>query len=73
MMFSGPVIRFDESKYTVFEPMFKGEMEILRIPVIREGDPTETSVVMVHTKDGSAKAGKDYNGLYKGIVNYGSL
>ena len=48
--------------------MFEEESSILRVPVIREGDLSETAVVTVNTNDGSADAGKDYNGFFKGIL-----
>ena len=61
-----PVIKLSDNKYTIREPMFKEETSILQVPVIREGDLSETAVVTINTKDGSADAGKDYNGFFKG-------
>ena len=61
-----PVIGLSDNKYTVREPMFKEEESFLKVPVIREGDLSETAVVTINTKDGSADAGKDYNGFFKG-------
>ncbi|KAK7098028.1 hypothetical protein V1264_004919 [Littorina saxatilis] len=63
-----PIIQLSDNKFTVREPMFKEESSVLRIPVEREGDLSETAVVTVNTKDGSADAGKDYNGFFKEIV-----
>ncbi|KAK6168396.1 hypothetical protein SNE40_020939 [Patella caerulea] len=63
-----PLIRLEKSKYMVKEPMFKEETSILVVKVIREGDQSETCVVSVNTKDGSAESGQDYNGIYKEIV-----
>lgn len=63
---SEPVIKLSDTKYTVKEPMFKEETSTLRVPVIREGDLSETAIVTINTKDGSADAGKDYNGFFKG-------
>ncbi|XP_076446552.1 LOW QUALITY PROTEIN: extracellular matrix protein 3-like [Babylonia areolata] len=63
-----PVIQLSDNKYTVREPMFKEETSVLSIPVLREGDLTETAVVTINTKDGSAEAGKDYAGFFKEVV-----
>ncbi|BFZ14656.1 hypothetical protein BsWGS_17695 [Bradybaena similaris] len=63
-----PVIKLSDTKYTVKEPMFKEEASALRVPVIREGDLSETAIVTINTKDGSADAGKDYNGFFKELV-----
>ena len=60
------MIGLSDNKYTVREPMFKEEESFLKVPVIREGDLSETAVVTINTKDGSADAGKDYNGFFKG-------
>ena len=64
---SEPVIKFEKTKYSVKEPFEYGELAYVRIPVARYGDLSQTSVVRVHTKDGSAKAGRDYNRISKGI------
>lgn len=38
----------------------------MKIPVLRLGDTSKFSVVRVHTKDGSATSGDDYNPLSEG-------
>lgn len=63
-----PIIKLADNKFTVREPMFKEEQSILQVPVLREGDLSETAVVSINTKDGSADAGKDYSGFFKELV-----
>ncbi|KAL8593533.1 hypothetical protein ACOMHN_048747 [Nucella lapillus] len=63
-----PVIKLSDDKYTIREPMFKEETTALTVPILREGDLSETAVVTFNTKDGSADAGKDYNGFFKEVV-----
>ncbi|XP_069779228.1 FRAS1-related extracellular matrix protein 3 [Narcine bancroftii] len=58
-----PIIRFSETKYSVQEPQNPGELAIVIIPVLRLGDTSKVSIVRVHTKDGSATSGEDYNPL----------
>lgn len=48
------------------EPQIKGDMAIVKIPILRFGDTSKVSVVRVHTKDGSATSGEDYNPLSEG-------
>lgn len=77
------IIRFSEVKYSVQEPQVPGEIAVVRIPVVRLGDTSKVSVVRVHTKDGSATSGEDYNPLSQGqqiplhtdskAINLGSL
>ncbi|XP_078683006.1 FRAS1-related extracellular matrix protein 2-like [Branchiostoma floridae x Branchiostoma belcheri] len=55
-----PIIKLGQVKFTVNEPKFDDEYAIVEIPVIRTGDTSKTSIVRVHTKDGSAKSGLDY-------------
>ncbi|XP_061888272.1 FRAS1-related extracellular matrix protein 3 [Entelurus aequoreus] len=62
-----PVIRFSEIKYSVREPQVKGDMAIVQIPILRIGDTSKVSVVRVHTKDGSATSGEDYNPLSEDV------
>ncbi|GAB1604772.1 hypothetical protein Ahia01_000758700 [Argonauta hians] len=62
-----PVIKFENIEYSVKEPFEYGEVAYVRIPVARYGDLTKTSVVRVHTEDGSAIAGRDYNGISKDL------
>ncbi|KAF7223631.1 FRAS1-related extracellular matrix protein 3 isoform X2 [Nothobranchius furzeri] len=62
-----PIIRFSEIKYSVHEPQVKGDMAIVKIPILRFGDTSKVSVVRVHTKDGSATSGDDYNPLSEDV------
>lgn len=66
LLFVEPIIRFSEIKYSVREPQVKGDVAIVKIPVLRVGDTSKVSVVRVHTKDGSATSGEDYNPLSEG-------
>jgi len=61
-----PVISFERQQFIVNEPIFKGDISTLIVPVIRRGDLSEVSEVIVHSKDGSARAGRDYNGFSRG-------
>ena len=63
-----PVIKFEKTKYSVKEPFEYGELAYVRISVDRYSDLLQTSVVHVHTKDGSAKAGRDYNRISKELI-----
>uniref|UniRef100_H3DK22 Fras1 related extracellular matrix 3 n=1 Tax=Tetraodon nigroviridis TaxID=99883 RepID=H3DK22_TETNG len=62
-----PIIRFSEIKYSVREPQVKGEVTTVKIPILRLGDTSKVSVVRVHTKDGSATSGDDYNPLSEDV------
>ncbi|KAM8843174.1 FRAS1-related extracellular matrix protein 3 [Synchiropus picturatus] len=62
-----PVIRFSEIKYSVREPQVKGDVAVVKIPILRMGDTSQVSVVRVHTKDGSATSGEDYNPLSEDV------
>ncbi|XP_043828212.1 FRAS1-related extracellular matrix protein 3 [Dromiciops gliroides] len=62
-----PVIKFSKAKYSVQEPGQPWETAVLRIPVVRLGDTSKVSVVRIHTKDGSATSGEDYNPVSKDI------
>lgn len=61
-----PIIRFSEIKYSIREPQVKGDVAVVKIPILRVGDTSKVSVVRVHTKDGSATSGEDYNPLSQG-------
>ncbi|XP_059902249.1 FRAS1-related extracellular matrix protein 3 [Gadus macrocephalus] len=63
-----PIIRFSEIKYSVREPQVKGQLARVKIPILRLGDTSKVSVVRVHTKDGSATSGEDYNPLSQDVV-----
>ncbi|XP_028974102.2 FRAS1-related extracellular matrix protein 3 [Esox lucius] len=62
-----PIIRFSEIKYSVREPQVPAETVVLKIPVLRAGDTSKVSLVRVHTKDGSATSGEDYNPLSEDV------
>ncbi|XP_031415899.1 FRAS1-related extracellular matrix protein 3 [Clupea harengus] len=62
-----PIIRFSELKYSVREPQVAGEIAVVKVPVLRLGDTSKVSVVRVHTKDGSATSGEDYNPLSEDV------
>lgn len=55
------IIKFGESKFSISEPKEPGQSVVVKIPVIRQGDTSKVSIVRVHTKDGSATSGEDYN------------
>lgn len=55
------IIKFGETKFSVSEPKEPGELVVIKIPVIRQGDTSKVSIVRVHTKDGSATSGEDYH------------
>ncbi|XP_053556187.1 FRAS1-related extracellular matrix protein 3 [Bombina bombina] len=56
-----PIIKFSEVKYSIKEPQEPGEIALVKIPVHRLGDSSKVSIVRIHTKDGSAISGEDYN------------
>ncbi|KAM7168527.1 FRAS1-related extracellular matrix protein 3 isoform 1-T1 [Macrochelys suwanniensis] len=56
-----PVIKFSKIKHSIQEPQEPGEIAVVKIPIIRLGDSSKVSVVRIHTKDGSATSGEDYN------------
>ncbi|XP_035282659.1 FRAS1-related extracellular matrix protein 3 [Anguilla anguilla] len=62
-----PIIRFSQIKYSVREPQAAGEIAVVTIPILRLGDTSKVSVVRVHTKDGSATSGEDYNPLSEDV------
>ncbi|KAE8627259.1 hypothetical protein XENTR_v10006920 [Xenopus tropicalis] len=55
------IIKFGDTKYSVSEPKEPGQIVVVKIPVVRLGDTSKVSIVRVHTKDGSATSGEDYN------------
>uniref|UniRef100_A0A8C5P888 FRAS1 related extracellular matrix 3 n=1 Tax=Leptobrachium leishanense TaxID=445787 RepID=A0A8C5P888_9ANUR len=62
-----PIIKFSEIKYSIQEPQEVGEIAVVKIPVLRIGDSSKVSIVRIHTKDGSATSGEDYNPLSEEI------
>ncbi|XP_006629615.2 FRAS1-related extracellular matrix protein 3 [Lepisosteus oculatus] len=61
------IIKFSEVKYSVKEPQVLGEIAVVKIPVLRLGDTSKVSLVRIHTKDGSATSGEDYNPLSEDV------
>ncbi|KAM4796083.1 FRAS1-related extracellular matrix protein 2 [Rhinophrynus dorsalis] len=55
------IIKFGDTKFSVSEPKEPGQIVVVKIPVIRLGDTSKVSIVRVHTMDGSATSGEDYN------------
>ncbi|XP_040196307.1 FRAS1-related extracellular matrix protein 2 [Rana temporaria] len=55
------IIKFGDTKFSVSEPKEPGQIVVVKIPVVRLGDTSKVSIVRVHTKDGSATSGEDYN------------
>ncbi|XP_026524411.1 FRAS1-related extracellular matrix protein 3 [Notechis scutatus] len=62
-----PMIKFSDVKYNIQEPREPGEMAVLKIPILRLGDTSKVSIVRIHTKDGSATSGEDYNPMSEDI------
>nr|XP_023654914.1 FRAS1-related extracellular matrix protein 3 [Paramormyrops kingsleyae] len=62
-----PIIQFSEIKYSIREPQIPGQKAVVKIPVLRLGDTSKVSLVRVHTKDGSATSGEDYNPLSEDV------
>ncbi|KAG1699840.1 FRAS1-related extracellular matrix protein 2 [Nymphon striatum] len=63
-----PIITFEKKRYNVMEPKNPNDIKILKVKIIKQGDLSKTSVVRVHTKDGSAKSGSDYFGISKEVI-----
>ncbi|XP_053312033.1 FRAS1-related extracellular matrix protein 2 [Spea bombifrons] len=61
------IIKFGDTKFSVSEPKEQGQIVVVKIPVIRLGDTSKVSIVRVHTKDGSATSGEDYNPISEEI------
>ncbi|XP_072900029.1 FRAS1-related extracellular matrix protein 2-like [Hemitrygon akajei] len=61
------IIKFGETKFSISEPKEPGQISVVKIPVLRLGDTSKVSIVRVHTKDGSATSGEDYNPLSEEI------
>ncbi|XP_053316906.1 FRAS1-related extracellular matrix protein 3 [Spea bombifrons] len=62
-----PIIKFSEMKYNIQEPQEVGEIAVVKIAILRLGDSSKVSIVRIHTKDGSATSGEDYNPLSEDI------
>ena len=62
-----PTVGFEKPVYEVVEPA-KGQIQRLRICVIRTGDLTMEMNGRVHTKDGNAESGLDYIPISKMIL-----
>ncbi|UYV62049.1 frem3 [Cordylochernes scorpioides] len=63
-----PVIKFNVSRVDVREPRRPNTFSRVAVAVVRSGDLSRSSAVRVHTKDGSAKAGKDYIPISKELL-----
>lgn len=63
---------FGETKFSVNEPKERGQVSVVKIPVLRVGDSSKVSVVRVHTKDGSASSGEDYHPISEGKYTFSS-
>lgn len=59
-----PTVGFEKPLYEVVEPA-KGQVQRLRICIVRTGDTTGQLQARVHTKDGNAKSSDDYAPLSK--------
>ena len=64
---SEPAIEIPNRQYIVNEPIIENDITVLRVPVVRTGDLSGISEVNIMSKDGSAEAGRDYNGFHKGM------
>jgi hypothetical protein len=62
-----PTVGFEKPHYEVVEPA-KGQVQRLRICIIRTGDTTGKLEARVHTKDGNAKSSEDYAPLSRMVV-----
>ena len=60
-----PRVLLQQGAYTVAEPHPTHLSGTLTVPVVRLGDTTEASRVTMVTRDGTAKAGADYQKLHK--------
>ena len=54
-----PTVGFEKPLYEVVEPA-KGQVQRLRICIVRTGDMSSELEARVHTKDGNAKSSEDY-------------
>lgn len=59
-----PRVSFQRSEYTVAEPLAGELTSKFNVPIIRLGDVSQVSRVMVSTRDGSAASGTDYHPLH---------
>lgn len=65
MFHPGSAIGFNQKRHFVNEPTDKDEVRYVRLVLVRNGDTSRTSIVRLYTKDGSAKADKDFAPLSK--------
>jgi hypothetical protein len=62
-----PAVQFGSDKLKISEPKVPGKSPAkLQVELVRTGDVSSASVVQVFSKDGSAKAGKDYEAVNRG-------
>lgn len=59
-----PRVSFQRNDYTVAEPLAGELTSKFNIPIIRLGDVSQVTRVMVSTRDGSAASGTDYHPLH---------
>ncbi|KAG7168269.1 Extracellular matrix protein FRAS1-like, partial [Homarus americanus] len=59
-----PRVSLQHGVYTVAEPQARDLTSSLTVPIIRLGDISQVSRVMVSTRDGSAASGSDYHPLH---------
>ncbi|XP_071125097.1 extracellular matrix protein 3-like [Mytilus edulis] len=63
-----PSIEIPSRQYVVNEPIIKDDIALLKVPVVRTGDLSGLSEIVIMSKDGSAEAGRDYNGFSKALT-----
>ena len=59
-----PRVSLQDSTYTVTEPQLGELTSSLKIPIIRVGDVSKISRIMISTQDGSAEAESDYHPVH---------
>ncbi|XP_069157214.1 extracellular matrix organizing protein FRAS1 [Procambarus clarkii] len=59
-----PRVSLQHGAYTIAEPQSRDLTSSLSVPIIRLGDTSQVSRVMVSTRDGSAASGSDYHPLH---------
>ena len=57
---------FGEMRFVIREPLSIDRVTRVTLPVVRLGDTSLPAVVRVYTRDGTARAAKDYIGFSKG-------
>ena len=63
-------MQFENDKYRISEPKTPGKSPAkLEVVLVRSGDVSSASVLQIVSKDGSAKAGKDYEAINRGNLS----